>query len=150
MKTGITVSEVMTEFPVAVTPDSTLDKCAKLMSDKHVGSLVIKQADKFIGIVTEQDFVRKAIAFNLPSDITPVKKIMRTEIVTISPEKDIFEALALMGEKNIRHLPVMDGKKFIGFITGKDILKIQPQLFEILAEKIELKEEARKMNAYRR
>lgn len=144
MKTGIQVAEAMTEFPVTVSPDKSLEECAKIMANKHVGSLVIKEGKDFLGVVTEQDFVRKAMAKNLPADITKVKQIMRTSVITISPEQDIFEALQVMGEENIRHLPVMDDKKFLGFITGKDILKIQPELFEILAEKIELREEERK------
>ncbi|MEA3430372.1 MAG: CBS domain-containing protein [Nanoarchaeota archaeon] len=144
MKTGIQVAEAMTEIPVSVSPETSLAECAKVMANKHVGSLVIKENEKFIGIVTEQDFVRKAMAKNLPADITTVKQIMKDTIFTISPEKDIFEALELMGEENIRHLPVTDGERFIGFITGKDILKIQPELFEILADKIELREEERK------
>ncbi|MBW3003980.1 CBS domain-containing protein [Candidatus Woesearchaeota archaeon] len=144
MKTGIQVAEAMTEVPVSVSPDTYLDECAKLMARMHVGSLIVKQGDDFLGIVTEQDFVRKAMAKNLPADLTKVKQIMKSELITISPEKDIFEALELMGEENIRHLPVVDGKRFIGFITGKDILKIQPSLFEILADKIELREEERK------
>lgn len=144
MKTGIQVAEAMTEVPVTVSPETSLAECAKVMANKHVGSLVIKEKDDFLGIVTEQDFVRKAMAKNLPADLTKVKQIMRTTVITISPEKDIFEALELMGDQNIRHLPVVDGEKFIGFITGKDILKIQPELFEILADKIELREEERK------
>ena len=73
-----------------------------------------------------------------------VNDIMESDIKTITPEKDIFEALILMKEFNIRHLPVVDGSKMIGLLTLKDILKIEHQLFDLLVEKFELKEESRK------
>ena len=65
-------------------------------------------------------------------------------MITISPTKDIYDALKVMRDFNVRHLPVLDKGKFLGFLTIKDILKIQPQLFEIIVEKFELREESRK------
>ncbi|MFT4305240.1 MAG: CBS domain-containing protein, partial [Candidatus Woesearchaeota archaeon] len=72
------------------------------------------------------------------------EEIMTKEIITVDPKKDIFEALNIMKEFNIRHLPVIYEKKLVGILTMKDILKIEPQLFEILVEKISIKEESRK------
>ena len=97
-----------------------------------------------MGILTEQDFVRKAIAPGLNVSATPVRAIMANTLKTISPEQDIFEALILMRDYNIRHLPVLDGKQFVGLLTAKDVLKIQPQLFELLVDTIELREAERK------
>jgi signal-transduction protein with cAMP-binding, CBS, and nucleotidyltransferase domain len=144
MKTGYKVGDCMTMQPVTVKKNSTLKDCANLMADKHVGSLLVEDKGKIVGIVTEQDMVRKGIAKLLDPATTLIEKVMVTELITISPDKDIFEALTMMRDYNIRHVPVIDKGKFVGFLTIKDILKIQPQLFELIVEKFELKEESRK------
>ncbi|MFQ5475308.1 MAG: cyclic nucleotide-binding/CBS domain-containing protein, partial [Candidatus Nanoarchaeia archaeon] len=103
-----------------------------------------------VGLVTEQDIVRKSVASGLNCTRTPLKAVMSTDLHTISPDRDIFEALTLMSEKNVRHVPVTDKKGgLVGYITGKDILKLQPQLFEILVDKIELREQERKLTSLR-
>jgi signal-transduction protein with cAMP-binding, CBS, and nucleotidyltransferase domain len=144
MKTGYKVGDCMTIQPVTVQKTTSLKDCASLMADKHVGSLLVEEKGKIVGIVTEQDMVRKGIAKLLDPATTPIEKVMETELVTISPDKDIFEALTMMRDYNIRHVPVIDKGKFVGFLTIKDILKIQPQLFELIVEKFELREETRK------
>lgn len=144
MKTGYKVGDCMTIHPVTVPKTTTLVDCANLMSDKHVGSLLVEDKGKIVGIVTEQDMVRKGIAKLLDPAKAHIEKVMETELMTISPDKDIFEALTMMRDYNIRHVPVLDKGKFVGFLTIKDILKIQPQLFELIVEKFELREESRK------
>ena len=69
---------------------------------------------------------------------------MSKDLITIHPDQDIYEAAVIMRNSNIRHVPVMDGKKFMGFLTAKDVLKVQPQLFDLIVEKLELREEENK------
>ncbi|MEK6848973.1 MAG: CBS domain-containing protein, partial [Nanoarchaeota archaeon] len=72
----------------------------------------------------------------LPSK-TLVDDIMESNLIVVREEQNIEEAITLMRDHNVRHLPVMNKKEqFVGFITGKDILKIQPELFKLLAEKM--------------
>lgn len=144
MKTGIKVSDAMTQHPVTVLVDSNLEECAKMMSDKHVGALLIKECDNIVGIITEQDIVRKAVIKNMKPSETKASDIMETNLAKINPNEDVRKALKLMNSMNIRHLPVFDNEEFVGLLTTKDILKIEPQLFELLAAKIELKEQERK------
>ena len=146
MKTGYKVGDCMTMHPVTVQKETTLKQCADIMADKHVGSLLVEDKGKIAGIVTEQDMVRKGIAKLLDPAKTPISEVMEDELQTIGPEKDIYEAMKLMRDYNIRHLPVIDKGKFVGFLTIKDVLKIQPQLFELIVEKFELREETRKPN----
>jgi CBS domain-containing protein len=135
MKTNILVEKVMTKHPVTIPPGTTLHKCAQLMASKHVGSLLVKDGPGVVGIVTEQDIVRKAVGKNLPPT-TPVDDIMEMKLVFVSCKQDIADAILKMRDKNIRHLPVMDSREqFVGFVTSKDILRIQPDLFKILAHK---------------
>lgn len=144
MKTGLNVMEAMTKEPISVSPDASVKECAKLMKNHHVGSLVVKENNRVLGIISEQDLVYKVIAVNKSVHKTTAKDIMTSDPVIISPDKDIFEALVKMRDCNVRRLPVIDNGKLVGFLTSKDILKVEPQLFELLVDKIELREQASK------
>ncbi len=142
MKTGYKVYDAMTEKPVIVNKNISLMECANVMKDHHVGALIVD--DDYLSIITEQDIVRKGVSIGLDPSRTIVSEIMVKVDHAIEPHKDIFDALIVMKDKNIRHLPVMDEGKMLGLLTLKDILKIEPQLFDLLVEKFELKEEERK------
>ena len=144
MKTGYKVSDAMTKSPITVEPNTSLRDCAKQMEKKHVGSLLIIENEMLKGLITEQDIVRKAIAKGKNPDETKVNDVMEKKVITISPNKDIYDALVVMRNKNIRHLPIMNKNQMLGLLTIKDILKIEPQLFDIIVEKFELREEKRK------
>ncbi len=144
VSTGYTVADAMTQEPVMISPNKTLREAAKIMSKEHVGSLLVKEADSVIGILTEQDIVRKGVAGSGNTALKKVKEVMETNLTTTTPDEDIFEALRIMRDYNIRHLPVMHKGKFVGLVTLKDILKIEPDLYEIMVEKIELREAERK------
>lgn len=141
MRTGVQVSDAMTKEPVVMKPEENLHTVATTMEKSHVGSIIISQQKKLLGIITEQDIVRKVIAKNLDPYKTKVKDVMETDMITIHGEQDVYDALVLMKQHNIRHLPVMSNGKMSGFLTIKDILKIQPQLFDLMVEKFELREE---------
>ncbi len=143
MKIGYKVCDAMTKKPVMLDKNSSLMECANIMKKNHVGALVINDKG-VIYIVTEQDVVREGVAIGLNPKKALVSEIMVKVKYTIEPQKDIFEALIKMKDYNIRHLPVVDKEKMIGLLTLKDVLKIEPQLFDLLVEKFELKEEERK------
>lgn len=139
MKVGIPINDAMTRKPIIINVDTTVQECARMMRKKDIGSLLIKENNKIVGIITEQGLVHKIIAEGKDPKIK-IKDIMIKDFVIISPEKDIYDALILMQEKDVRQLPVMDNGKLVGLITLKDILKIQPQLLEIFVEKLMLRE----------
>ena len=144
MKTGYKVYDCMTTKPISVSSDITLEECAKVMAKNHVGALVIKENNLSKGLITEQDIVRKLIAKGINPLTKKVKDFMEKKLITIKPNDDIYDALIKMRDYNIRHLPVVENGKMVGLLTLKDILKIEPQLFELLVEKFELREETRK------
>ncbi len=143
MKSGYKVADAMTINPISVGANTTLLECAKIMSEKHVGAVVVKDNLHSIGILTEQDIVRKAVAKGASTDES-VKSFMETKLITITPDADIYDALIKMRDNNIRHLPVVENDKMVGLLTIKDILKIEPDLFDLIVEKFELREESRK------
>ena len=144
MKSGYKVADAMTINPVSVNPGITLLECAQVMSEKHIGTVVIKGNEHSLGILSEQDIVRRAVAKGVNMN-EKVKDFMETKLITISPDADIYDALIKMRDNNIRHLPVIKNNKMVGLLTIKDILKIEPDLFDLIVEKFELKEENRKL-----
>ena len=140
METGIKVCDAMTKQPLCIGPDTTLAECANIMRDKRIGSLLVKEEEELVGLITEEDIVRKGLAETSNPGSIVAKEIMTKSLVTISAEKDIVHAVSLMREFNIRHLPVASDKKLMGFLTMNDIMKLEPQIFEILLEKLSMRE----------
>lgn len=148
MKIGVKVGDVMTRKFISVRPDINVAKCAREMIKNRVGSLVIKENHRLRGILTEGDVIR-TIANGKNLSAIEAKEIMTTKVVTIKPEKDMYEALVLMKKKKVRWLPVVVKGTTIGMLTIKDILRIEPSLFDIFVETTEIKEEAAKLRAAR-
>lgn len=144
MKTGVKVGDAMTREPIFARPNDDIRKCAKIMAREHIGSLIIKENKKLVGLVTEQDIVRKTLAKGKDPLKMKISDIMVKKIVSIDPDKDIYDALVIMRDKNIRQIPVMHQGNLVGLLTLKDILKIEPQLFDLLVEKFEIRESGRK------
>ncbi|MEW6063571.1 MAG: CBS domain-containing protein [Nanoarchaeota archaeon] len=134
MRTGISVRDAMTTKPIVIKPDISAEECAKIMLKDNVGSLVVKDKDGLVGIITEKDFVNKLIAKGLDPKNVSAEDIMRRDVITIDPNTDIFDAMVKMNKERIRRLPVVENGKMIGFLTHRDILKVQPHLFEIFME----------------
>lgn len=134
----------MTNKPIMAAPSLKIKEAAAIMKKHDIGSLLVSDRKGKLGIITEEDFVRKAVLNSMDTKRANVSTIMETDLITISPEKDIYDALILMKENNLRHLPVISKDRLVGLITLKDILKIQPELFDTIVEDIELREEHRK------
>ena len=146
LRTGFTVGDAMTHEPVTISSSKTLRDAAKLMKKEHVGALLVKEDGKITGIMTEQDIVRKGVTAMGNPAARKVSQTMEKNLVITTPDEDIFEAMRVMRDYNIRHLPVMNDGRFVGLVTLKDMLKLEPDLYEILVEKIELREAGRKLN----
>jgi len=136
--TGYCVGDTMSTRPIAMAPSMTLQQAAMLMREHDVGSVLVKKDDDLLGIVTHWDMVHRAMAEDMNPNATLVSELMVSDLITVHPSLDVFEALRLMRDANIRHLPVLENQRLVGFVTMKDILKLQPQLFELIAEKYEL------------
>ncbi len=105
-----------------ISPKSNLREAARQMRDKGVGSLVVSEGDEKIGIVSDVDFVRKAMAEGLNPDTTPIETIMSQPIITIDIDQTAQEANDCMAENGIRHLVVIDGKKVVGILSIRDLV----------------------------
>jgi CBS domain-containing protein len=105
-----------------ISPKATLREAARQMRDKRIGSLIIGEGDQQIGIISETDFVRKAIAEGLNPDTTPVESMMSRPIITIDIDKTAKEANDLMATKGVRHLAITDRGKIVGVISVRDLV----------------------------
>ena len=116
-----------------IDPDATvLDALAK-MAEKDVGSLAVMDGEKLVGIITERHYSRNVILKGKRSATTFVKDIMEQNVVHVRPDQSVELCMALMTEKRVRHLPVVEGDKVIGIVSIGDLLKtiISKQKFVI-------------------
>ena len=104
-------------------PDATVYDSISLMADKKVGALVVTEGTKVLGIITERDYTHKVILQGKASKNTPVRDIMTDRVIYVQPDQKIEECMALMTEKKIRHLPVLDEGKLVGVISIGDVVK---------------------------
>jgi len=140
MKTGIRVLDIMTSQPVCADPEDNLRKATKFMIKKGVHSLLIKdKKSRLLGIVTDKDILKKLIKGYDPEKVK-LRSIMTKRVKTIEPQKDVYEAILKMKKKKVRRLPVVVNKELVGLVTMKDILKIQPRMFEYFDEMFRVRE----------
>ena len=132
MPDTIRVGDVMTRKFVHINPNASLYETTRTMTKNRVGSLILKEGDNLIGIVTEKDIVW-AITKKRCKDLenVKVKDIATKKIITIKPEANLTQALERMNKQRTRRLPVMSNKKIIGYITLRDILKFVPSYLNL-------------------
>ena len=108
----------------SVTPDVTVYKALMIMADKSIGALlVLDKKGHPVGVMSERDYARKVILVGKSSKETMVKEIMSSKVIYVTPDKNPEECMALMINKRIRHLPVLDNGKLSGFISIGDVVK---------------------------
>ena len=105
----------------------------KRMVDRNVGALLVMDGGEVAGIVTERDYLRRVALQGRPDEETPVREIMSSPLVVVTPETSIDECMALMTDRRIRHLPVVDGGEVAGIVSIGDVVKFKSkqQSFEI-------------------
>ncbi len=117
-------------------PDETVLDAIQEMAAKDVGSLVVIEDGKPVGIFTERHYARKVFLKGRPSPTTAIREIMSTHIVCASPEQTIEECMAVMTDKRIRHLPVLDHGKLIGIVSIGDLVKSRIADQEFIIEQL--------------
>ena len=102
----------------SIGPHATVFDAVTRMAEKDVGSLVVMDEDKLIGIITERHYARNVILKGKTSPTTLVKDIMDRNVIHVRPEQSVELCMALMTEKRVRHLPVLEGTKVIGIVPS--------------------------------
>ncbi|MEE9216747.1 MAG: CBS domain-containing protein [Anaerolineales bacterium] len=104
-------------------PDASVFEALQLLAEKNIGALLVLRDGELVGVVSERDYARKVVLHGKTSMKTPVKEIMTEEVVTVGSEKTVEEAMAIMADKHIRHLPVLEGEKIVGVVSIGDLVK---------------------------
>jgi CBS domain-containing protein len=108
---------------LSIEPDASVLDAIRLMAEKSVGSLVVMDADRLCGIITERDYARKVIIKGRSSETTRVAEIMTPDVLTTTRAQTVNECMELMTEKRIRHLPVLEDGRVIGIISIGDLVQ---------------------------
>ncbi len=126
------VRDIMVYDPVMVTPDTNVVEIAKIMKEKNIGSVIVVEDGKLIGIVTEEDLIRRVLAEGRDPVRTKAVDVMTRPVVYVSPDTELKEAALLMARLGIGHLPVVEGNRVVGIIAEYDIVRLTPELIELL------------------
>jgi len=119
------VSELLKNRPNtlwSLGPDDSVFEAIKVLSEKGVGALMVMDKGRMVGILSERDYTRKIALLGKNSKETKVRDIMTTNVLIVSPQTRTRQCMAIMAEKKIRHLPVVDGSTVVGMVSIRDLM----------------------------
>jgi CBS domain-containing protein len=134
MASVVLVRDVMSKDVKVVRSDTTEKEVVATMNKFNIGSIIVMQSDKPVGIITERDVLRKIIELSLALETQTARHVMTSPITTINETASIEEAAKLMAKKKIKRLPVMNDGKLVGILTYTDIVFKVPTLLSVLEE----------------
>lgn len=106
----------------SISPEATVFEAIQLMADKNIGALLVTQADRLLGILTERDYTRKVALKGKSSKQTAVKEILSGQVIHVSPDHTVEECMRLMTDNRVRHLPVLEADRIVGVISIGDLV----------------------------
>jgi CBS domain-containing protein len=121
----------------SIAPDASVYDAIQLMADKQIGALLVLDAQKLVGIISERDYARKVILQGKSSHTTRVSEIMTTTVFYVRPEQSLEDCMAMMTSKRVRHLPVMSEGRLLGVVSIGDLVKALLAEREIMIEQLE-------------
>ena len=120
-----------------ISPNATVLEAIKIMAEKGVGALVVAEDEKVIGIFSEREYTRKIALMERSSNNTPVSDIMTSKVISVGLNHTVEECLQLMTDRHLRHLPVLEQEKLVGFISIGDLVKAAMDDQRILIEQLQ-------------
>lgn len=104
-------------------PDTSVFEALRLMAEKNVGALLVLEGEDLVGVFSERDYARKIVLLGRVSKETPVSRVMSENPVCVGPAQSVGECMAIMTERHIRHLPVMEEDRLVGIISIGDVVR---------------------------
>ena len=140
------VRDIMSVNVVTMPPDATVFDVATLMSKMDIGSIIITDKERPLGIITEADIVKRVIAKERDVKTTAAREVMSSPIVHVEPGTALTEAMRVMARSNIRRVAVLKNDSLAGIITSRDLIRWSPELIDILVESLRLRGEGAKQD----
>jgi CBS domain-containing protein len=112
---------------LTIDADASVLDAVKRMVEANVGSLLVEVDGRIEGIVTERDYLRRVTLEGRTENDTPVREIMTSPLIVVSPDTPVDETMALMTDRRIRHLPVIDEGRVVALVSIGDVVKFQSQ-----------------------
>ncbi|MHA1970834.1 MAG: CBS domain-containing protein [Candidatus Thorarchaeota archaeon] len=135
------VRDIMAVNVVSMPPDASVFDVSKAMAEMDIGSVIIADKDRPLGIITESDIVRRVIVGEKDTKTTTASEVMSSPIIHVEPGTGLTDAMRVMAKSNIRRVAVLKNNTLAGIITSRDLLRWSPELIDILVESLRLKEE---------
>lgn len=135
----VKISEIMKKSVVTVDPQLTLSDVAKIMTNNRIGSVIVMENSKPIGIVTDDDIVGTIANGKDPKKIKIKSLKKKMKFVTTSPDEDVLKVTKKMVKSGVKRIPVVKNGELIGIVSDKEILIVSPELIEVLSEKLKLR-----------
>ena len=120
----VKVKDIMASNVVTILKNTKIKDSADLMKRNGVGSLLVKEDEEIVGIVTGTDIVQKVVSQGLSPQITRAESVMSYPVMTVEAGAEIQEAADMMEQNGVRHLPVTDNGKIIGMISARDLFRL--------------------------
>lgn len=130
----VLVRDVMSRDVRVVRPDSSVKEVVATMNKFNIGSILVVQSARPVGIITERDILRRIVEPCLAPEVLTARQIMSSPVLTISETASIDEAAELMAKRKIKKLPVMSRQKLVGIVTLTDIVTKVPTMLSLLEE----------------
>lgn len=106
----------------SIAPNATVFEAIRLLAQKNIGAMPVMDGDKLVGVFSERDYTRKVALEGKTSQKTLVREILSAQVITASPNHSIEDCMRLMTENRVRHLPIMDKGKLVGFVSIGDMV----------------------------
>jgi CBS domain-containing protein len=130
----VLVRDVMSKDVKVVRVDSSVKEVVATMNKFDIGSIVVMQGGRPVGIITERDILRRIVEPCLAPETLTARQVMSSPVLTINETASVDEAAKLMAKKNVKKLPVVDKQKLVGIVTLTDIVIKVPTMLSILEE----------------
>jgi CBS domain-containing protein len=121
----------------SVRPDVTVFQTLELMAEKEIGAVLVFEGERLVGMFSERDYARQVILKGKASKDTPVRDVMTARVTYVRPEQTVEDCMALMTDKHVRHLPVLDQGRVIGVISIGDVVKAVISEKQFIIEQLE-------------
>ncbi len=120
-----------------IAPEATVLDALQMMAKHNIGALLVMTEDKMEGIVSERDCIRKVELMGRDAKATKITEIMTSDVITIDCSQPLEECMSLMIDRNIRHLPVYDGRELAGLLSVRDVLKEVIEVQQMMLSQLE-------------